>query len=64
MPATSSDSRQLPRPMIDWFEGNDREIAICPKRLANTVFTVRPCQPSPNQPVIDAVLVAELRSGD
>lgn len=62
MPATTSDSRQLPRPMINWFEGADTSSRICPKRLANQIFTVRPCKPAPGQPVIDAILVAELRS--
>ena len=62
MTATPSQTRSLPRPMINWFEASQADNRICPLRLENMIFTVRPCSPMPNQPVIDAVLVAELSS--
>ena len=60
MTATTSDTRQLPRPMIDWFASNPALSKVSHEQLRNQVFHVKPCQPAPDQPVIDAILVADL----
>jgi hypothetical protein len=54
--------RSLPRPMIDCFENDPLAACRLQQRLKDHVFTVRPCQPLPGQPIIEAVVMAELRS--
>lgn len=60
--SSSTTDRTLPRPIIDLFEGDDQRRSRFHQQLHKQVFTARPCDPYPGQPVVQAILVAELRS--